>query len=521
MHARAGGRRRRQRLRRRLRRAHPGRRARRRRDRQRRQPRVRRRLQRRHRPPPRRRGVDYVWLLNNDTTVEAETLPRMLDVAAGDERIGAVGSVIYDMAAPAQVLTWGGGRVGRRTGFTRDARSPQDRVDYLTGASLLLRTATLDDVGEFDPRFFFTWEDVDLGVRAGGGPLAHRRRRGVTRLAPLGWQRGGDEPGPHGAPRRRRRAVHAQALGGAGVDGAAHARLVRAWRRPASAAGRCSPPRGVAGAGVRSVRDRRRRPELERRRSAARVHRLARCRRRAPRSEIVVVDNGSVDDSLAVLDAARRRDRAGRRSPSCATQRTSASPAGSTAASPSPLDRGARAVALLNNDAVADPGWLARARRRARRPSRRRHRDVAPPARRRRHRRQHRRLLHVVGAAVPAGPRRAERRRCARPARCSGAAAGRASTAPSCSPTSACSTSASSCSSRTSTSASAPASPAIAPGTAPTPSSTTTRDRRSAPVSGMAARQYVRNLPRAARQGRAGPAAVAGRATVPRSSTRC
>ena len=140
-------------------------------------------------------GVDFVWLLNNDTTVEAETLPRMLDVAAGDERIGAVGSVIYDMAAPAQVLTWGGGRVGRRTGFTRDARSPQDRVDYLTGASLLLRTATLDDVGEFDPRFFFTWEDVDLGVRvaeghwriavAEGSRVWHRWGGSVAAMSPV------------------------------------------------------------------------------------------------------------------------------------------------------------------------------------------------------------------------------------------------------------------------------------------------------------------------------------------------
>ena len=143
----------------------------------------------------RARGVDYVWLLNNDTTVEAATLPQMLDVAAGDDRIGAVGSVIYDMAAPDRVLTWGGGRVGRRTGFTRDARSPQDRVDYLTGASLLLRTATLDDVGEFDPRFFFTWEDVDLGVRvmeggwriavAEGSRVRHRWGGSVAAMSPV------------------------------------------------------------------------------------------------------------------------------------------------------------------------------------------------------------------------------------------------------------------------------------------------------------------------------------------------
>jgi GT2 family glycosyltransferase len=113
----------------------------------------------------RERGVEHIWLLNNDTTVEETTLQRMLDVAAGDDRLGAVGSVIYDMAAPTRVLTWGGGRVGRWTGFTRDARDARDRVDYLTGASLLLRARALDDVGVFDPRFFFTWEDVDLGVR--------------------------------------------------------------------------------------------------------------------------------------------------------------------------------------------------------------------------------------------------------------------------------------------------------------------------------------------------------------------
>jgi GT2 family glycosyltransferase len=110
-------------------------------------------------------GVELVWLLNNDTTVEPSTLQAMVDVAAADDRIGAVGSVIYDMAEPDRVLTWGGGRVGRHTGFTRDARSPHDRIDYLTGASVLLRLAALDDVGGLDPRFFFTWEDVDLGLR--------------------------------------------------------------------------------------------------------------------------------------------------------------------------------------------------------------------------------------------------------------------------------------------------------------------------------------------------------------------
>jgi GT2 family glycosyltransferase len=112
-------------------------------------------------------GAEFVWLLNNDTTVEPDTLDAMLAAAATDDRLGAVGSVIYDMSRPERVLTWGGGSVSRWTGRTRDASSAVDRIDYLTGASMLLRSAALRDVGLFDTRFFFTWEDVDLGVRLG------------------------------------------------------------------------------------------------------------------------------------------------------------------------------------------------------------------------------------------------------------------------------------------------------------------------------------------------------------------
>lgn len=112
--------------------------------------------------------VDFVWLLNNDATVEPDTLTAMLDVAARDERIGAVGSVIYDAEHRDEVQTWGGGSVRARTGRTTDATTPADRVDYITAASALLRVAALRDVGCFDPRFFFLYEDVDLGVRLRG-----------------------------------------------------------------------------------------------------------------------------------------------------------------------------------------------------------------------------------------------------------------------------------------------------------------------------------------------------------------
>jgi GT2 family glycosyltransferase len=139
-------------------------------------------------------GAEFVWVLNNDTTVGPGTLAAMLDAAAGDGRIGAVGAVIHSADRRDEVLTWGGGSVSRWTGRTRDAQGPGDRVDYLTGASVLLRADALRDVGLFDDRFFFTWEDVDLCIRlrdrgwrivvADQAPVWHRWGGTVAPLAP-------------------------------------------------------------------------------------------------------------------------------------------------------------------------------------------------------------------------------------------------------------------------------------------------------------------------------------------------
>jgi GT2 family glycosyltransferase len=139
-------------------------------------------------------GLEFVWVLNNDTLVEPATLRELLAVADTDSRIGAVGTVLYDMDAPHHVLTWGGGRVSRLTGRTRDARADGDRVDYLTAASVLLRAAALRQVGLFDNRYFFTWEDVDLSKRlvaagwrltvAGRSRVLHRWGGTLGPLAP-------------------------------------------------------------------------------------------------------------------------------------------------------------------------------------------------------------------------------------------------------------------------------------------------------------------------------------------------
>lgn len=112
-------------------------------------------------------GAAYVWLLNNDTTVDAEALGAMVEMADGDVKLGAVGSAIYSKAEADRLLAWGGGYINFWLGRSRHflGSVPNDRIEFLTGASLLLRRAALESVGLLDEGFFMYWEDGDYCFR--------------------------------------------------------------------------------------------------------------------------------------------------------------------------------------------------------------------------------------------------------------------------------------------------------------------------------------------------------------------
>lgn len=113
------------------------------------------------------KGADYVWLLNNDTTVDPHALCAMVRTAEADKKIGAVGSVLYDMDRPGVVQAWGGGKVSMWLGVTRYHKSgvPAKLLHYITGASLMVKSEALEEVGLLEDRFFMYWEDADFGAR--------------------------------------------------------------------------------------------------------------------------------------------------------------------------------------------------------------------------------------------------------------------------------------------------------------------------------------------------------------------
>lgn len=110
-------------------------------------------------------GADYVWLINSDATVAPDALSALVAVAEQQARVGAVGSVIFDQHPSDQVQLWGGGRVNLWLGRSYHQRAAAS-LDFVSGASMLLRSSALRQVGLFDDQsFFMYWEDTDLGFR--------------------------------------------------------------------------------------------------------------------------------------------------------------------------------------------------------------------------------------------------------------------------------------------------------------------------------------------------------------------
>ena len=132
-------------------------------------------------------GTDYVWLLNNDAIADPLALDALVAKAEGDSQLGAVGSAIYCLENPTDLQAWGGGYVnfwlGRARHFIKEV--PDAKVQYITGASLLIPARALKSVGLLDEALFLYWDDPEYCWRL----KAHGWKLGVARDSKI-WHKG-------------------------------------------------------------------------------------------------------------------------------------------------------------------------------------------------------------------------------------------------------------------------------------------------------------------------------------------
>ncbi|WXG42739.1 MAG: glycosyltransferase family 2 protein [Promethearchaeati archaeon SRVP18_Atabeyarchaeia-1] len=116
---------------------------------------------------------EYIYLLNNDTTVHKEFLTEIVKQGKKEHaRVGMLQSKVMCMDNTKMLDSAGGmvtrmGAGGDRGAWEIDRRLYDDDLEifYAKGAALMIKTDVVRQVGLFDPKFVIYYEDTDLGWR--------------------------------------------------------------------------------------------------------------------------------------------------------------------------------------------------------------------------------------------------------------------------------------------------------------------------------------------------------------------
>jgi len=116
-------------------------------------------------------GAEYVYLLNNDTTVEPDALAALVDTAEALPRSGLLAPIIYEYYPPRPIWFAGSkmdlprGAAWHDNSHVPAPTEPPYEVPWATGCAMLIRSSLMQELGGFDDRYYLSSEDVDLCVR--------------------------------------------------------------------------------------------------------------------------------------------------------------------------------------------------------------------------------------------------------------------------------------------------------------------------------------------------------------------
>jgi GT2 family glycosyltransferase len=156
--------------------------------------------------------AEYVYILNPDAFPDAGAIGALVAYLDQNPCVGFAGSYIHGGDGAAHVTAFrfpsiasefeGAARIGPISRLLTRAAVPlplpeQSRaVDWLAGASLMMRMRVLEQIGLFDEGFFLYFEETDLCRRAkrAGWPTHYVRESSVTHIGSVStgmkdWQR--------------------------------------------------------------------------------------------------------------------------------------------------------------------------------------------------------------------------------------------------------------------------------------------------------------------------------------------
>ena len=112
--------------------------------------------------------ADYVFILNNDTTIKKTTLSALINAMNNFSSAGIVSPLIF--TADNANVWFAGGLIHWQKMKTEHLYSIESEMpystEYISGCSMFVKKDVFKKIGLFDERFFLYYEDTDFSFRA-------------------------------------------------------------------------------------------------------------------------------------------------------------------------------------------------------------------------------------------------------------------------------------------------------------------------------------------------------------------
>lgn len=115
------------------------------------------------------RKADFIFLLNNDTEVEADCLSKLIEAA---EKLGKEAGILSPVIFKndSREVWFSGGKINwlkmRTEHFSEIKTQEFYKSGFISGCAMLIRREVFEAVGLLDEDYFLYWEDADFSFRA-------------------------------------------------------------------------------------------------------------------------------------------------------------------------------------------------------------------------------------------------------------------------------------------------------------------------------------------------------------------
>ena len=116
---------------------------------------------------------DYIFKIDNDVVFDNKSLRELVKASEKDEKVGIAGGKVYFFenmkliqSAGGKINLWRGWAI--TIGYKEMDVGQYERVqevDWICGASMLLKKKAIEEIGLFDYKYFVYYDETDLAIR--------------------------------------------------------------------------------------------------------------------------------------------------------------------------------------------------------------------------------------------------------------------------------------------------------------------------------------------------------------------